>query len=257
MAFTLKTWSSFEGNLPNAEKILVRQGTEALKEIGDTLRESARTKIRYDTGEASRRIKIEISGRGLNKLVEVYGELVQHYVDEEGLPPGIFPPWDVGSRIYKYVERKGLHQRGGQTHWVINPTTGLRERAKVAVNRGRPRLASHVNSRRPASVRATLRAKGTEVGGARGSNETSSGANVGGRKRGTKRPAKQPSTRSNRSLSRERAIRRVAFMIARSIFERGIKANRWASRTLEDNRVGIIRDLQNAFMKAIAEINGR
>jgi hypothetical protein len=243
MAFSLRAWSTFEGNLPNAGRILVRHGTNALQKAGEALRETARVNIRRDTGEAARRIKVEISGKGLNKLVEVYGELVQHYVDENGLPPGIFPPWDVGSRIYKYAERKGLHER-----------TQRSEHHNFGVRR-RPRKVSHVNSRRPAHIRASIRAKGAEAIGARGSDETNRRANGRGSRVRRASANNEPATRSSRSLSKERAIRRIAFLIARSIFERGIRANKWAAKTLEADRVKIIRDLQDAFIHAVAEIN--
>jgi hypothetical protein len=243
VAFRLRTWSTFEGNLPNAERILVKHGTDGLRKAGDTLRESAREIIRRDTGEAARRIKVLIVGKGLNKLVEVYGELVQHVVDQNGLPPGIFPPWDVGSRIYQYVERKGLHNRIQRS-----------EHHNFGVRR-LPRKVSHVKSRRPANVRASIRAKGTEALGSPGSNTANRRASGRGLRPRRVNTRNQTTTRSNRSLSRERAIRRIAFLIARSIFERGIRANQWASKTLETNSVQVIRDLQDAFIEAVAEIN--
>jgi hypothetical protein len=232
MPFSLRTWTTFKGNLPNAEKILVSSGTDTLDKIGRELKADAQTKVKRFTGETARRIKVKITGKGLNKLVEVYGELVTHYVDQMGLPPGTFPPWDVGSRIYKYAEKKGTL-------------------AKSDLRR-RPRRISHVATRRPAHIRAKLRAQ------AKGSKRTEAQRDivtqrVNSRGRGTQ--GKSRATRTPRQISRERQIRRIAFRIALSVFERGIRPNQWVSKTLEANRVKIIRDLENAFYQAVNLIN--
>lgn len=238
MSFGLRTWATFEGNLPKAGEILIRHETDALGDVGRTLKSSAQAKIRRFSGEAARRINVQVSGRGLNKMVEIYGELIQHFVDEYGLAPGTFPPWDVGSRLFRYVEKKGLIRN-------IN----RRAHHNYGVRR-RPRRVSHVHSRRPRHIRQKIARAGSAV-----EHDPRSEARFEVRRTRRAR-TREGTTRSERSLSRERQIRRVAFLLARSIFERGIRANRWASRTLEENRVTITRDLANALYAGIAEING-
>lgn len=233
MGFTLRAWATQQGNLPEAERILNREGTAALERIGREVKADAQTHIKRFTGETARRIKVQITGKGLNKLVEVYGELVTHYVDQYGLPPGTFPPWDVGSRIYKYAEKRGVLTK-----------TDLRHR---------PRRVSHVATRRPAHIRAKLRAQ-AERGKRTETARVISTRRNSPRGRGNTRTARR-ATRTPRQVSREREVRRIAFRIALSVFERGIRPNQWVTKTLEANRVKIIQDLENAFYQAVNIVN--
>lgn len=225
-----------QSNLDQAERILVRHETEGLLKLGNDLRDSLRPRMRKFTGEGQRRIKVAVVGRRLNKSVEIFGELVQHYVDEYGLPPGIFPPWDVGTLIYKYAEKKGQAPEP-------DPTV---PRQRVGRNR---RRVSHVRSRRPAADRQRVAAIRAREQGA-GAKVTRAKTRHKAAKAETQKPG-----RTARVIKKERAVRRVAFLIARGIFESGIKANAPFARTLDANRAKIVRDMQGIINRAVAEIN--
>lgn len=62
----------------------------------------------------------------------------------------------------------------------------------------------------------------------------------------------RPTSRKNLQNS---GVRRIAFLVARAIYKRGIKPNHWNTRALEANRQQIIRDLQNGLERAAREIN--
>lgn len=228
-----------EGNILDAERILVRHTTETLDRLGRELREDVIPRMREFRGLERKSVKFQVSGRGLNKLVEVYSTLIQAFVDEYGLPPGVFPPWDIGSNIYRYVERKGLHRLSER-----------RQFHNFNVRR-RPRKVSHVTSRRPSSKRAGGSGRGAEGLGQPRPARTRSQARQAHRAR----VKQQSATRSRASITNDRAIRRVAFLIARSIFERGIRAGRPFALALEANRERVISELQQAFVRAVAEIN--
>lgn len=49
-------------------------------------------------------------------------------------------------------------------------------------------------------------------------------------------------------------INRLAFLVSRSIFQRGIKASGWNRKALEANRAQIIQDLKNAVSRAANKI---
>jgi hypothetical protein len=246
MAFTLRTWSKLQGNLENAGRILVRHETETLGRVGKEVREDLRGRVRKFSGEEARKLKVKLSGRGMNKFVEVFGELIQHVIDEYGLPPGTFQPWGVGSRLYKYVQRKGFSiERKGYKPLHSSSGQGKKPRRLT-------RKASHVKSRRPSHIRAKLRAEGHQQ--SRPNPRGKAGNRQGNSQfRGGRDPIQH--RRAIASRRRETRTRQISFLVARSIFERGIRANRPFARTLESNRVYIMGELKKAINEAIDEIN--
>lgn len=227
MPFPLTLRITRKGNLAQASQILVRETTNTLESLGRDLQHAARENVRIFAGHERRNIKWRVTGRGLNKLLEVFGDLLQTVVDELGLPPGVFQPFGPGSRIFNYVRRKALDK-------IIE----RKQMHNYGKKRAR-RKVSHVYSRRPGP---RFRHSGSERGPTR---------NVAPVKRGgVKRVAREA-----HASPRERRLTRIAFLIARSIFERGIRAGHPFERTLEQNRVKIIREIGNAFTRAVAEIN--
>jgi hypothetical protein len=195
-----------------------------------------RARVRRFTGREQKGVKYIVRGSGLNKFLFVFGELVQHFVDELGLPPGTFPPWGVGTFIFNYVRQKGLAQREEPSDF------------HYARSRRRARKVSHAFTRRPGP--RVSRGPTTEASGPprrRASTEARRG-------RG-KRIAERRGNQSARALAREKSVRRVAFKIARAIFEHGITAGRPFGRTLDANRNKIVRDMTLAFSRAIGIIN--
>jgi hypothetical protein len=226
--------------LTDAESILVRSVNNAFDALGTHLQRGVRSRVKYFVGREKRGVKYEVTGRGLSKSLYVFGELVQHFIDELGLPPGTFPPWGVGSALFRWASKKtqltSIQQRDGSTA------------------RRRARRISHVKTRQPKSAR---RASGTvsPVRTGSGSPARTRPRIAGLRTRGGKRAAKTRSNRSERSVRRERNVRRLAFLAARAIYERGIRAGQPFGKTLEANRAKIVRDVENAFRRAIVAIN--
>lgn len=65
----------------------------------------------------------------------------------------------------------------------------------------------------------------------------------------------EPVTSRQRHRAKVSDIRRLAFLVARAIFNRGIRAGGWPKKTLEANKQRIVRDMQNALARSANEIN--
>lgn len=57
-----------------------------------------------------------------------------------------------------------------------------------------------------------------------------------------------------RTRAKERDIKRMTFLVARSIFRNGIKATHWNRRALEANKRMITRELRNAISRTVNEL---
>jgi hypothetical protein len=84
-----------------------------LEKLGDALREEIRSEQRRATGaeQAATRYKVINRGRGagLSFRLTVFNEKVQALVDETGAKPH-FPPYKIGSSLWRWVKLKGLGQ---------------------------------------------------------------------------------------------------------------------------------------------------
>lgn len=210
--------------LRRAPNILVAQLTGGLDGLGKLLREGVRSRVRVFRGDERKGIKYQVSGKDLNKTLEVYGELVQHFIDEMGLPPGTFPPSDVGSLLFQWVEKKAS---GWSTE--RKPTE---------------RRASHVHTRRP------------RAGPPRGARKSTRHKRAAAKGRSKGPRAQSARAKPNpKALARQRFIKGLAFVAARAIFENGIRPGRPFALTLEANKRRIFREVQNAFTRAVNEIN--
>lgn len=80
-----------------------------LAKLGNELQRDVRDIQRKDTGEERRRTRIKIVSRkgGMRALLSVYNTSIQANVDETGARPH-FPPYRPGSRLFRWVLRKGL-----------------------------------------------------------------------------------------------------------------------------------------------------
>lgn len=210
--------------LKRAPNILVAQLSGGLEGLGKLLQAGVRSRVRNFRGNEKRGVKFEVSGNGLNKTLEVFGELVQHFIDELGLPPGTFPPSDVGSLLFQWVEKKSA---GWSTEH--KPTE---------------RRASHVRSRHPSAGRFR---------GARTSTRKKRAAPKGRGKGNRAQPARAKP--NPKALARQRFIRGLAFVAARAIFENGIAPGMPFAKTLQANRRRVFREVQNAFARAVNQIN--
>jgi hypothetical protein len=212
--------------LDRAEQIFVQSISNALDALGRHLQRGLRGRVRRFSGAEQKNIKYEVRGQGLSKTLTVFGDLIQLWVDEYGLRPGTFAPWNIGSRLFRYVNKLGL---------VDRPRTERFNAGKVS----RPRRTSHVLTRRPGPRRA--------AGASRGATAARFGS--------ARHRAAPAAARSVAAERRARATRRLAFLLARAIFERGIKASKPIAQTFEANRRKIVADVTNAFVRATNRIN--
>lgn len=214
--------------LETAPKILTDAIVGGLEGLGKILIPAVTGRMRLFTGAERRNVSTRITGRGINRSLEVFGTLVQTFIDELGLPPGTFPPWDTNTLLFRYVRRQGL---------VGRPTTerhyaGVRRRARKVIH-----VRQSANARRGRRYRQRAQDD-------------------------LKRPLARRSAKQVRELrknarrrARDNSTRRLAFLVARAIFERGITANKPFARTLEAYRARIIREVANAFIRAVNKIN--
>jgi hypothetical protein len=214
--------------LKDARTIMTTALIGGLEGIGKILIPAIQGRMREFKGSEKRNLTYSIAGKGLNKSLDVYGTLIQTFIDELGLKPGTFAPWDVNTLIFAYVRRKGLASR---------PES---ERHNAGVKR---------QARKVFHVRQTTNAR-------RGRRYRQAGQGQ------LKRPLARRSGKQLRELrhnarkrARDNSTRRIAFLVARAIYERGIRANAPFARTLEAYRARIIREVGNAFIRAVNKMN--
>lgn len=211
------------GNLDQAARIFDAEFNKGLRSAGRTLRRAVQGNLRKDTRDAERGVKVELQETDKGRQAFVYGELIQHVIDELGLPPGTFAPWNANTRLYHWVERKALH--------LSLPAIGDQRPGRAISHLRRSR-----NARRGRQYRQ--------------------------RKRGLARPLQRRSKTQRAALhknakerSRTNNIRRAAFLVARAIYESGIKPEMPFSRALIDNRDAVIKALTDAIERAVYRIN--
>lgn len=95
------------GNLAQAEAIFNRTFRGAGEAVQNKLVESIRSKMREDTGEGKRSVKVTVTGGFLNRQVKISSDKPQVLVDEYGRRPGAkMPPFGQGSKLESWVKRK-------------------------------------------------------------------------------------------------------------------------------------------------------
>jgi hypothetical protein len=202
--------------LKNAPRIMSKNLKGGLSEIGKRLARSARSRMRKDVGTEQKSLKVVLQGQGLNLNVLIFSTLVQAFVDAYGLPRGVFPDFAINSGLYGWAKRrlKGLV--------VKQVKTGKSSPAGPA----KPRELRNFRQRRRTHI-----AKRSKI------------------------------TKHNVSISTKRRVRskandfrRLAFLVARSIYQRGIKPTFWNQRALDANKNMIQKALQNALSRAATEM---
>lgn len=203
--------------IQNAPNILARNLRGGLESLGKHLRRSARTKMRNDLGGQRKSLKILVHGKPISYSLDVYSEVVQAFIDAYGLKPGTFPPFKEGSRIYAWTERK------------------LKQGGFKGQGKNTPRSISHLSRKNDNKSVTNLRRKRIDD------------SNL---------EKKGPKSKADKRRARKKAnTRRFAFLVARAVYEKGIKANAWNTKTLEANKARIIREVKNAISRAVNEIN--
>lgn len=114
--------------LKRGNRYLNQELAKAGKRIGTHLQGKVREKQRVDTGQERKRTLWRSRAKNSHLTVTVYNTVVQALVDETGARwRGTQPPSHPGSKLYAWVERKGLTSRTEGT----TPTVGD-ETARVA-----------------------------------------------------------------------------------------------------------------------------
>lgn len=204
-------------DLPN---ILNRNMRGGLETVGKRLRTSAQSRMRKDTGREQRSLSILVQGRQLGLRLTVFSTLVQAFVDAYGLRRGVFPNFRINSEIYKWAEKhsrvKKTVRKSKKVTTPIGPVPHLGIEGQVAT----------YNRRKIGKIKKLTRSKS---------------------KSGTAF-----------SLARNRAkqtnSKRLAFLIARAIFNRGIKPTNWNMKALIANKQMILREMQNAISRTVNEL---
>lgn len=94
-----------------AERMLAAEFARAAQKVGEELQSRIRPKQSHDTGQNRRRTQIKVVSRtGARVSVSVYNTTIQANVDETGAKPH-FPPFKIGSKLFRWVQRKGISSR--------------------------------------------------------------------------------------------------------------------------------------------------
>lgn len=96
----------FKDGLTKAPTIFSRNFKGGLLAVGKRLRASAISRMRKDTGEAQKNLRIRVTAAGLNMNVVVFATVIQAFIDAYGLRRGVFPPFGINSRIYAWAKRR-------------------------------------------------------------------------------------------------------------------------------------------------------
>lgn len=229
--------------LRRARQTVAQSLDNGLAGLGKVLVPAVQGRMREFEGREKKSVRYVVEGRGRAnswaRLLVVFSTVVQAFVDELGLKPGTFPPWDVGTKLFRYVRRRGLT--------LSRPRE---EHHNFGVNRAKRKI-SHVRSRAPRGHWSrTLR------GTRRGRQYAQRSGEQLKRPLARRSRAQRAALRTNaRRRARQNETRRMAFLVARAIFERGIKAGRPFARTLEANRARALQAVQNAVTRAVNKIN--
>lgn len=205
-----RLYANLDG-LKSAPQIFTREIHNALGIIAKALRRSSVSRMREDSKESKRSLKIVFSRRGDRISVDIYSNLIQAFIDAKGLRRGIFPPYFRGTRLYAWARRRQKEGAGVE-----------RKRVKTfSVPRGRPKRRG-----RKFIVRKVRRIK--------------SDATL---------------NRTQRQRARDSSIKRIAFLVAREIYRKGITGTKWNTEALKANQNKIRLELENGMKRIVNNIN--
>lgn len=209
-----------KGNSVKAPQILAKEMKGGLEAVGKRLITSAHSRMRKDTGASRKSLKSVVTGKGLGYKLEVYSTVVQAFIDAYGLRAGVRPPFAVGTNLYRWASRR---------------VTG-RSSERVKTYHAPPSVTPTPKLKRKGRVRGTKKIRRL-------------------RKAGGKGTAVQTIAVSARQKAKNADAKRLAFLVARAIFKRGIKGTQWNYKTLQANRKRIIQEMSNAISRAVVKMN--
>lgn len=199
--------------IKSAEKILRRNLTTGLESVGKRFEKSSVSRMRKDTGTTQKSLQVVVNKDISNLGVLVFSDRIAAYIDAEGLPRGIFPPFGEGTPLYRWASRRA---RGKAIKKVT--TEKVPKRSLYQLNE------NWLRRQRLRGVRGIKSVRKARAGG----------------------------NKAVRKLRND--SRRIAFLAARAIFRRGIKATHWNRKALEANKTVMVKEIQNAISRAIVEM---
>lgn len=107
--------TDFDSALP----VLAEAVRAELSGLGMTLQGEVRRRMRFDLGEEREDVEWNTKSGGFS--LSVSGDKIQTFIDENGRRAGAkMPPWKKGTKLYKWVLRKGLGQdiQKGQRQFI-------------------------------------------------------------------------------------------------------------------------------------------
>lgn len=198
---------------PNVISKHIRRGLEIL---GRRLRTSSASRMRKNTGAEARSLQIQVTGNFLDLELRVFSTLIRAYIDAYGLPRGVFPPYGLGTPLYRWA----LTKANGNSFKRVKTVKDIRSVRTLTRNRSKSRrelVASKAQKVNPITEKAT-------------------------------------SVLSRGQRSARAQARRTAYLVARSIYQKGIRATHWNTRALDANKSRIIREMQNSLARAANEL---
>jgi len=218
--FTLR-YRKLDG-LKNAQRILTRNLKGGLEGLGRLLTIAAQKRMRRATGQGQRSLQVVIKrGSGLGMRMDVVSNELQAIVDAMGMPAGKFPPFGPGSKMFRWAAN---HKRASGVK-IQRPQKTIshlsRQPNQKPKNLGRRGARYVKNEKGPGFIKMT----------------------------------KVQMTSDQRKAARNQNVKRRAFLVARSIYERGIAPSHWNKKALDTNRGRIIREISNALIRGVNEIN--
>lgn len=141
--------------LPRAGQIVGGAVRDSLLRAGSRLRAGWRGRMREDRGEERRDVRMEVTGRGFQRRLRLWGGKVQTVIDEEGLEARkARPPYRAGSKLYSWVTRnvetRGVDRRSRRAtlrHETRTRARGGRLRSRVESYVSRVERTSYLISR--------------------------------------------------------------------------------------------------------------
>lgn len=112
--------------------------------------------------------------------------------------------------------------------WASRKVSGIESR-NVNLEGATERALSHTRSRRPTKVAR--------------------------RRRTTRIKNAAPLSRSVRQRAKDTDTKRLAFLAARAVFEKGIRPTHWNTKALDANKARILQELKNALSRAANEMS--
>ena len=218
--------------LPN---LLNKNMSGGLWVVGKRLVSSAKSRMRKDSGAEHKSLNVLVQGSKLGLRLTVYSEIVQAFVDAYGLRRGVFPNFRINSKLYKWSMRRVTKVTFKKMKGTKGKVKTLGASKRVVVPEGPiPHLGvkGQIPSYQLRKITSVLGVKhGVKVSGP--------GVIV---------------KASARFKAKQNDAKRLAFLVARAIYNRGVKPTAWNKKTLEANKQMIIREMQNAIARTANEL---